>query len=277
MKKIIIPIDFSPYSENALRTAASIAKKQKSELIVVHMLEFSNALISSSEAHTQTQAIFYLKLAEKQLQEFLNKSYLEGVVVTPIIKHYKIFSELQDIAKEEDADLIVMGSHGSSGMKEFFIGSNTEKVVRSSETPVLVVKGLPIEEEFKEAVFACDFSKEDIIPYQKAKEMLSILHCNLQLLYVNTPLSNFKSTEEQEKLFSDFLKGSEGDISLLSDIKKISDYSVEKGILQYAKTSKTDLIIMATHGKTGLDHFFNGSISEDVANHATLPVLTIKI
>lgn len=277
MKKIIIPIDFSPYSENALRTAASIAKKQKSELIVVHMLEFSNALISSSEAHTQTQAIFYLKLAEKQLQEFLNKSYLEGVAVTPIIKHYKIFSELQDIAKEEDADLIVMGSHGASGMKEFFIGSNTEKVVRSSETPVLVVKGLPIEEEFKEAVFACDFSKEDIIPYQKAKEMLRILHCNLQLLYVNTPLSNFKSTEEQEKLFSDFLKGSEGDISLLSDIKKISDYSVEKGILQYAKTSKTDLIIMATHGKTGLDHFFNGSISEDVANHATLPVLTIKI
>ena len=277
MKKIIIPVDFSSYSENALRTAAFIAKKDTAELIVVHMLEFSHALISQSEVYVQEQAVFYLKLAEKKMKEFLNKSYLKDVIVTPIIKHYKIFSELKDIANEKEADLIVMGSHGVSGLKELFVGSNTEKVVRNSEVPVLVVKGAPMLAAFKNAVFACDFSKDDIIPYQKAKALLNTLECTLQLLYVNSPYDKFKSTEEQQKLFSVFLEAAEGDTALLNEIISVSDYTVERGILQYANTHKTDLIIMATHGKKGLAHFMDGSISEDVANHATLPVLTIKM
>lgn len=277
MKKIIIPVDFSTYSENALRTAAFIAEKDTAELIVVHMLEFSHALISQSEVYVQEQAVFYLKLAEKKMKEFLNKSYLKDVIVTPIIKHYKIFSELKDIANEKEADLIVMGSHGVSGLKELFVGSNTEKVVRSSEIPVLVVKDTPVLEVFKNAVFACDFSKDDIIPYQKTKALLSELECKLQLLYVNSPYDKFKSTEEQQKLFSEFLEAAEGDTPLLNEIISVSDYTVERGILQYANTHKTDLIIMATHGKKGLTHFMDGSISEDVANHATLPVLTIRM
>lgn len=277
MKKIIIPVDFSSYSENALRTAAFIAKKDTAELIVVHMLEFSHALISQSEVYVQEQAVFYLKLAEKKMKEFLNKSYLKDVIVTPIIKHYKIFSELKDIANEKEADLIVMGSHGVSGLKELFVGSNTEKVVRNSEVPVLVVKGAPVLAAFKNAVFACDFSKDDIIPYQKAKTLLNTLECTLQLLYVNSPYDKFKSTEEQQKLFSVFLEAAEEDTALLNEIISVSDYTVERGILQYANTHKTDLIIMATHGKKGLAHFMDGSISEDVANHATLPVLTIKM
>ncbi len=277
MKKIIVPVDFSLYSENALRTAALIAKKQESELIVVHMLELSNAVLSQSESYSQEQFIFYLKLAEKKFKDFLDKPYLDEISVTTVVKHYKIFTELKEIANEYEADLIVMGSHGVSGLKELFVGSNTEKVVRSSDVPVLVVKGLPILEDFKNAVFACDFSKEDIIPYQKAKALLKVLNCNLELLYINTPNDSFKSTQEQKELFSGFLEGAEGDTDLLSKINSVSDYSVEKGILEFTKTNKTDLIIMATHGKRGLAHFVDGSISEDVANHATLPVLTIKI
>lgn len=277
MKKIIVPVDFSLYSENALRTAALIAKKQESELIVVHMLELSNAVLSQSESYSQEQFIFYLKLAEKKFKDFLDKPYLNEIKVTPVVKHYKIFTELKEIANTYEADLIVMGSHGVTGLKELFVGSNTEKVVRTSDVPVLVVKGLPILEDFTNAVFACDFSKEDIIPYQKAKLLLKMLNCNLDLLYVNTPYDAFKSTQEQEEMFSAFLEGAEGDTDLLSKINSVSDYSVEKGILEFTKTNKTDLIIMATHGKKGLAHFVDGSISEDVANHATLPVLTIKI
>lgn len=277
MKKIIVPVDFSLYSENALRTAALIAKEHQSELIVVHMLELSNALFSQSESYSQEQFIFYLKLAEKKFKDFLDKSYLDEISVTTVVKHYKIFTELKTIANEYEADLIVMGSHGVSGLKELFVGSNTEKVVRSSDVPVLVVKGLPILEDFKNAVFACDFSQEDIIPYQKAKALLKVLNCNLELLYINTPNDSFKSTQEQKELFSGFLEGAEGDTDLLPKINSVSDYSVEKGILEFTKTNKTDLIIMATHGKRGLAHFVDGSISEDVANHAVLPVLTIKI
>ena len=56
-----------------------------------------------------------------------------------------------------------------------------------------------------------------------------------------------------------------------------ADYSVEKGIINFANTYGADLIAVATHGRTGLAHFFGGSISEDVANHSTLPVMTFKM
>lgn len=276
MKKIIIPVDFSLYSENALRTAASFAKKYNSELIVVHMLELSSAIASVPQSYVNEQAVFYAKLAEKQFNEFLDKDYLKDIKITPIIKHYKIFSELNTTAKEEEADLIVMGSHGVSGLKEIFVGSNTEKVVRTSKVPVLVVKGLPISGMFKKAVFGCNFTDNDIAPYKKAKKIFSGMGCKLTLLHVNTPYDKFLSTKERKEKVSKFLNSVEEDINLLDEVAYVSAHSVEEGITYYAKENNADVIVLATHGRRGLDHFFNGSISEDIANHSVLPVLTIK-
>lgn len=277
MKKIIVPVDFSEYSENALKTASFLAKKQDAEIIVVHMLELSNALINQSENFSQQQAVFYLKLAEKRFTDFLDKDYLKDIKVRPIVKHYKIFSELNELAKEEKADLIVMGSHGVTGLKEMFVGSNTEKVVRNSSVPVLVTKGVSITDDFKTAVFACDFSNEDVQPYLKAKKMLASLDTDLHLLHVNTPYAKFKSTREKQEKVASFLKDAEGDLRSINDVVYVSDYTVEEGILEYANLNGIDLIVMATHGRKGLSHFLEGSIAEDVANHSTLPVMTFKI
>ncbi|TYP97380.1 nucleotide-binding universal stress UspA family protein [Tenacibaculum adriaticum] len=277
MKKIIVPVDFSKHSEDALKTAAFIAKKQNAEIIAVHMLELSNAIISQSESYSQQEAVFYLKLAEKKFIEFLNKEYLKEIKVTPIIKHYKIFSELNALAKEENAELIVMGSHGIGGLKEIFVGSNTEKVVRNSSVPVLVTKDTPILSNLENAVFACDFTNEDIKPYQEAKKLLSKLGCKLHLLHVNTPYGRFKSTKETQKKVVNFLTKANETLETLHQVQHISDYTVESGILEYANQHNMDLIVIATHGRKGLSHFFEGSISEDIANHANLPVMTFKI
>ena len=138
MKKIIVPVDFSEYSEFALEAAASLAQKFGSELIVLHMLELSNAIISSANETLNQEAVFYLKLAEQKFDTFLDKPYLKNIKVTPVVKHFKVWSEVNDVALEHNADLIVMGSQGSSGIKEVLIGSNTEKVVRYANIPVLV-------------------------------------------------------------------------------------------------------------------------------------------
>ncbi len=278
MKKIMVPIDFSIHSENALRTAANIAKEQQAEILVVHMLEISESYFNDSESFTQERLAFYLKLTEKKIKEFLDKNYLEGIVITTIIKHHMVFTDLNNIASIEDADLIVMGSHGAKGLKELFVGSNTEKVVRSSEIPVLVTKGLPLTiDNLVTAVFACDFSKEDIIPYQKAKNIMKIFDCKLELLYVNTSGEKFKTTEQQQKLFTEFLLEAEKNTDLLNEIKTVADHTIENGILNYTSTNNVNLIIMATHGRKGLQHFIDGSISEDIVNHTNSPVLTIKI
>lgn len=277
MKQIIVPVDFSEYSEFALEAAASIAKKYGSELTVLHMLELSNAILTAGNDSLNEEAVFYLKLAEKKFETFLDKPYLEGLKVTPVVKHFKVWSEVNDAAKEHNANLIVMGSHGASGVKEVLVGSNTQKVVRHSDIPVLVIKHNPILLDFENAVFACDFTDEAIAPYLNAKLTFSKLGVKMHLVYVNSPDSNFRSSSEIDKCIADFLKKADGDLENLSSVRVVSDYSIEKGILNFANLTGADVIAVATHGRKGLAHFFEGSISEDIANHSTLPVMTFKI
>ncbi|WP_223034930.1 universal stress protein [Hanstruepera marina] len=277
MKKIIVPIDFSEYSDYALETAAILAKKNNAEILALHMLEISDAILTKNDNEMKMETVFFLKLAEKRFNEFLEKDYLEGVNVTPIVKHFKVFSEVNDVAKEHDADLIVMGSHGSSGLKEFFVGSNTEKVVRHAEIPVLVTKHNPILTDFENIAFACDFSDEAVEPYLRASRMFDSLGSKMHLVYVNLPSESFKSSSEMEGKVVSFLKKANGNLDKLDSVKYVADYTVEKGILNFANVIGADLIAVATHGRKGLAHFFEGSISEDIANHSMLPVMSFKM
>lgn len=277
MKKIIVPIDFSEYSDYALETAAILAKKNNAEILALHMLEISDAIINKTDNEMQMETVFFLRLAEKRFSEFLDKDYLEGLKVTPIVKHFKVFSEVNDVASEHDADLIVMGSHGSSGFKEFFVGSNTEKVVRYADIPVLVTKHNPILTDFENVVFACDFSDNAVEPYLRACRMFESLGSKIHLVYVNLPSESFKSSAEMESKVISFLKKANGNLDKLDSVKYVSDYTVEKGILNFANVVGADLVAVATHGRTGLAHFFEGSISEDIANHSMLPVMSFKM
>ena len=277
MKKIIVPIDFSKHSEYALETAAVLAKKNKAELLVLHMLEMSNTILTRDGNSIQTETVFFLKLAEKRFKEFLNKPFLEGIKVTPIVKHFKVFSEVSEVAKEHNVDLIIMGSHGVSGFKEIFVGSNTERVVRHSDVPVLVVKHHPILTDFDSVVFACDFSDEIINAYKKASEMFKNLGIKMYLLHVNLPNEMFRSSLEIERKVATFLEKVDGNLNKIDEVVYVSDYSIEKGILNYSNVVGADLIAVVTHGRKGLIHFIDGSVSEDVANHSTLPVMTFKV
>ena len=273
MKSLIVPVDFSQQSEFALQTAAGLARSRDAELIVVHMLELNYAMISSAEAFSAQQSVLLLKAAEKRLAGFLDKPYLEGIRVTPVIKHYKVFSEVNEIAEKHDAGLIVMGSHGSDGLEELFIGSNAERVVRHSEVPVLVVKQAPGDFSVDTVVFACDFSDEILPAYARALDFAEDLGASFLPVYVNTPGDGFLSTAEANARIAEFQR--QAGTGLEADI--YNDYSVERGVLAYAEAVNADLIAIPTHGRKGITHFFMGSIGEDIANHSRLPVLTFRI
>ncbi|WP_372756732.1 universal stress protein [Mariniflexile sp.] len=277
MKKIIVPVDFSEHSEYALKAAAKFAAKFKAEILALHMLEMTDAMLTASEGFSSEQAVFFVKLAEQRFEKFLKKDYLNNVKVTPIIKHFKVFSEVNDVAAKHDADLIIMGSQGTSGVAEFFIGSNTERVVRHADIPVLVLKDELKDVNFKTATFACSFTEESIPSYLKAEKLMQTLGCKLHLVHVNRPNDLFKSSDEMEKLAVNFFTKAKKNLNDMKSVHFVADYSVEDGILNFSKKIDTDLIIIATHGRKGLSNFFVGSIGEDVANHSNRPVLTFKI
>lgn len=276
MKKILVPVDFSTYAENALKVAADIARNHQAEIITVHMMGISNAVLTKDHVGT-IDSLFFVKLAQSRFEEFLDKPFLEGLSINQVVKNYKDFGVIEEIVEEYEADLIVMGSHGSGGLSEMFVGSNTEKVVRRSSVPVLVVKNTD-NFTITNAVFACDFRKENLEVFNRAMTFFKLFNIDVKLLFVNLPAESFMNTSEINKRIDSFINQLDAEDRFNSeDVTIYNDYTVESGVFNYADGTDIDMISLPTHGRKGLAHFFTGSIGEDIVNHAERPVLTFKI
>ena len=277
MKTILVPVDFSQHSEYALEVAASLAKKQNAEIIIVHMMGLHDSFLTKDEKQEVFNAIYFMKLTKQKFDDLLSRDYLKGIQVTEAVKTHTVFSEMNDVAKEYEADLIVMGSHGSSGVKEVFVGSNTEKVVRTSDIPVLVIKDRVADFNIKKAVFVTDFEIETLRSFISARKFFDIFKVIPEILFINIP-EKFMSTSEMELKAYNFLIEAGMDNKEFKDkITFYDDYTPEGGIYNFCKESGIDAIGIPTHGRKGLGHFFYGSIGENVANHAHIPVITFKI
>jgi len=281
MKKILVPTDFSAHAEYALKVAAQIARKNNGEIFLLHMLELpalasdgigeSNAVGSSSDF---PEVMFFMQKTRERFEEVLSQPYLQGINIVEAIQFDKAFDGIISHSKKHNIDLVVMGSHGASGFHEMFIGSNTEKVVRTSDVPVLVIKKEQAEFNPQKFVFASDFSEEIKKPFAKVVEFANSFDTELHLVSINTP-NNFKATHAAEKTIKDF--AAQFNINKGYTTHIYNDVNIEKGVLHFANSINADLIGMSTHGRQGLAHFFNGSVSEDLVNHAVRPVITFKI
>lgn len=274
MKRILVPTDFSEHAEDALKVAAQIARKHNSEIILLHMLELPsqmNDAITGGASIPET--MLFMKKANEMLDKATEKPYLQDISVTEILKMDKIIHGISQVSKENNIDLIIMGSHGSSGVEELLIGSNTEKVVRNSDIPVLVIKKDILNFSASTIVFASDFTEESKKPFEKLLNFTQFFDSKIHLVTICTP-NSFKPTHVVEKAMKDFVN----QFSLTNYSTHIyNDTNIEKGIINFSNSINADIIGMCTHGRTGFAHFFNGSISEGLVNHASRPVITFKI
>jgi len=274
MKKILVPTDFSTQAENALKVAAQLARKHHCEIYLLHILEIPLHKVDALTSYNNLpEAVYFMKLAHKQFEELKAKDYLKNLIVHEKVEFQEIFKGVFHVCKKESIDLIVMGSNGENGLMEMLIGSNTEKVVRTSETPVMVVKKEHPVFKPKHFVFASDFNEETKKPFEKALEFATIFGAKMHLLMVNTP-NNFITTEDAQSRMKAFITSFD---FINYSLNVHNEVTIEKGIMQFAQSIKADLIGMSTHGRQGISHFFNGSVSEDLVNHAKRPVMTFKI
>ena len=275
--RIIVPVDFSEFSEYALEVAANLARTLNAEILVVHLMAMDKIHLNSSESVLVYDSEIHLKLIKSKFELFLKKPYLSGIKYSHIIQEYKNFTELNAIAEDFICDMVVMGSHGSSGLREMFIGSNTEKIVRTSQIPVLVIKNRTENFVVDKVVFACNFSMEFLPSFKKLLIWLEPFSAKLQLLHVNTPDNFSRRSELEEKIFKFLLQAEVEDISIFDTVAYYDDATVEDGIFSYCYKYEADLVAIPTHGRVGLSHYFNRSIGEHLVNHSDIPILTLKI
>lgn len=274
MKKILVPTDFSKEAEYALKVAAQFANTFGSEIYLLHLLELPMHGVDALSTYSELpETMYFMELANQKLEVLMASDYLEGLKIHVTIKPDNPFSGIIEKCKEHHIDMVVMGSHGTSGMMEIFMGSIAEKVVRHSDIPVMVIKKDHDNFKVKNFVFASDFKKESKHTYEQAIEIAQLFDAKIHLLMVNTA-SNFMTTVNAKNRIQEFVEGIPFENYTIT---VYNDESIEAGILNFSRDIDADLIGISTHGRQGLLHFINGSISEDLVNHAKRPVITFKI
>lgn len=275
MKRILVPCDFSEPAVQAFKFAVDIARQSRGEVILLNVIELPVMHESVIMPSLSFEEAFMkdMKLhAEKNFTKMSNK-WAGDVKVTSLIEYGNPTASVRDFISDNKIDLVVMGTHGATGMKEFFIGSNTEKIVRTSSVPVISIKGNVKVAGIKNIVFpnTLDLNQEELT--LKVKALQNFFGATLHVLYVNTP-SRFRRDVEVKKEMKAFAKR-----FLLKDytLTIFNDFTEEEGLRNFILETKADMVAMATHGRRGLNHLMSGSIAEDAVNHLQCPIWTLKI
>jgi nucleotide-binding universal stress UspA family protein len=264
MKTILVPYDFSDCANDALQVASKLARLSGACIDVVHLYE------QMTDFHTENQRL--REEIEAKLDRVPDLPFLQGIELRKFMLRQVSLTEMFKNERLAAVDLIVMGSHGATGLKGL-VGSNTQRIVRQAPMPVLVIKQHIEDFELRDMVFASNFSQQDVEKFDAFRPLLDLFDTKVHLLKVNTP-KTFERSEDSHKAIDAFLQR--------HDLRRFTatvynDLSIEEGILNFSRSIDADLIAMATHGRTGFFHVVNGSLTEDIVNRTSFPVLSVKL
>jgi nucleotide-binding universal stress UspA family protein len=264
MKTILVPYDFSDCATDALRVAAKLARLSGACIDIVHMYE------QMTDFHTENQRV--RDEIEAKLDTVPHLPFLQGLELKKFMLRQLSITEMFKNDNLAHVDLVVMGSHGARGIRGL-VGSNTQRIVRIAPMPVLVIKHHIEDFTVNDVVYASTFTEADNAKFEAFLPLLRLFDARVHLLKVNTP-KNFERSEDSTRVMDAFLQRHE-----LSKYTATiyNDLSIEEGILNFARGIDADLIAMATHGRTGFFHVVNGSLTEDIVNHTSFPVLSVKL
>jgi nucleotide-binding universal stress UspA family protein len=277
MKKILVPCDFSEPAQQAYKFAIDLAGVSDGEVIVVKAIDIP--LMYESAFGVQPYVL------EKSLLDDLRDSAIsnfemlkkkfpnKNALVTFKVEFGPITLTIKQFIEEHTIDLVVMGTHGADGWKEYVWGSNTERVVRFSPVPVIAVRVAPELDSIKNIVFPTSLNFDQIQLVSEVKALQTFFGAMLHVLYINTP-SNFKRDPELQlslKEFANFYKLSNYSLNVRNDAYEMD------GIISFTQEIKADLVMMGTHARKGLLHLVAGSITEDVVNHIHCPIWTYSL
>lgn len=257
MKTIIVPIDFSVESLTGLKMAITIANKISAHVTLVHVLK---------DLSKKVAIIKFEDIIKK------NKKKLKTGELTYKIHKGKIYREVVNQAKYDEAVLIVSSTHGASGFEEFFIGSNAYKIVSSSECPVLTIrKGTN-----------CNTISTIVLPIDRSRDSRQ------KVPFTATMAELFNSTIHIVGVADDFVK--EAQKELKPYIKQVEKYLDERGIkhvsdfksgknladviIEYSKDVKADLISIMTDQEESFANILLGAYAQQLVNHSPIPVLS---
>jgi nucleotide-binding universal stress UspA family protein len=277
IKKILIPVDFTDISETAAMQAAKMAKLLDAEVYLLHVIP-SNGHYSALNLEKPTAASVVKNIEsmvaakmddfQKRIQDH------SGLKVKTAINTGNIVNKIIDFAHKEHIDQIIMGTHGASGYKEMFIGSNAQRVVTLSEIPVLTMLNSTHESEFKNILIPIDDTIHSREKVNVALKIAKLYNAKVHILgLVNTDdVSELNKMKIRLESVENFVKHEH--LTFITGIEHGD--SIAKTAISYAEKNKCDLIIINTGHESKITGIFLGPFAQQIVNHSAIPVLSVK-
>jgi nucleotide-binding universal stress UspA family protein len=278
MMKILVPLDGSECSETAIPWARLLAEGQGADVHLIRSyLPFANVHLSPQLPITVAELVNEHDQS-KDIEEYLKQKASEFgdiQVTTECVQGHAGHCILEGAS---DADLIVMASHGTSGITRWLLGSVATKVVRGSDTPVLVVNAredeAPPPIKLDRILVALDESERAEVALREAARLTKAFDATL-ILYEG--IVNVWKTSGPDNWASDraaeYMKSKVESLSDIETETEVYRSSIGPEIVEQAEELKADLVVMCSHGRSGLSRWALGSVTESVVQRATCPVL----
>ncbi|WP_420578278.1 universal stress protein [Ekhidna sp.] len=274
MQKILVPVDYSDVSANAVRFALQIAEKNDAKVTLLNSVHFD--YFTDYQFTSFTTAKSMMDEVKEAMNEKMNKfvkQFDTRLKINTLVNESSLLNSVKDLTKEEGYDLVVIGTHGASGFEEVLIGSNTERIVRHAPCPVISVPAASNIDTIKRILIPLDIREikgsflDEIAVLQKQFD------AHLEFLWVKTP-HNIENEEKVSAELSDLIK--EHGISNF-EFSVVRNVFPSDGILWHADDTNADMIAMPTHARRGISHWLSGSLTEDTVNHIKMPVWSFKM
>lgn len=277
IKHILMPIDFSDCAINAKNTAIIIAKRQGSKITLLEIipavpanygLSIDNIVIKQQDTVLQnSEAKLKLLAAEISYKHKIDVNYicLLGETITLIC----------ETAKVQNVDLIVMGTHGVSGFKEFFIGSNSFAVVEKAKCPVLIIPLATAISEFKQIMFPVRNIPNALGKYTFLRKIIDVNKSNLVVFGVDDASVHeaINHLMESVNYFNHSIK--DDDVTTTTCFM-VKDANLADEVLNKTKEMNCDLIVITSKLDTTFTEYFMGTFTQRIVNHSTVAVLHVR-
>lgn len=278
MKKILCPVDFSETSLNALEFAVELAKSHGASITLLYIFtekEFNQLLDADSISKEYHEK---LTISEQKLESICHEieTMPEKQGLSKIdwkVKSGDLVSEITGLAREEDFDLIVMGSIGITKLDTKYIGTKALEVLEHSHCTVLCVPDDAAFHQIKTIVYASDYQEEDKLAIQQVVALGTILKAFVQIVHISHHDESIdKAMYEEFKL----------EMQSFTNYDKLSFHRavykhVAEGINDYMHTSKADLLVTLSKQRSWFQHLFFTGITKDLYHFADYPFMVIKL
>lgn len=273
MVNILVPTDFSDLSKVALNFAIGMANKLDGTVTLLHVVDIVQPTRASMRLRLESLQEEIMTAAEEDMEDLLAKASKAVKLAKPVKTKISKGTPFSDVIKREakklHADLIVMGTHGASGLKKVVLGSNTSAVIEACQVPVLVVPELGQFKNFKNIVYVTDITHLQ----KEVKSLLFYAHIFGSTVHVFHITPTKKEVEAAEQKIEKILSKTEYDRYV---VKVVSGKDVSKELDAYVQDVKADLLTTFTHEHSLYEKLFNRSLTRRLTFQSKTPLLAFR-